>query len=343
MNDPLDRLRAANPIPTSLTDAADRHSSIDKEVLFEEILAMPEQPTIIGQPAAERPARDFGAPPTHEEVTNASGPKRSRRWIPGVAAAAAVGVIGLGAVSLIPQTTTPAGAAMIQAAEQTESMESGIVTVGFSVAEGDGMEGSADSGIVLTSQFDGDDFSARLVESSGDASSEQLVGLEVRLVDGTLFGSDGERWFEVSDPIIETLLTTNGLPVDVRDSMAAAVVDLAKVAEGVEEVEPGHFTGIITGEETASVVSKYPSLNFFATELTGVDVEGEEIEFDLVLDETGAIDTVTLRDQDVEDPTSSEPTLNAIEIVVDFDDLGEPQAIEAPDGAIELDVGEFLD
>ncbi len=331
-DDPLfDALRAANPVPTPPLPSA------DADQLLQEILMS--DPTSPSQ-------RDFGPAPTKDELTPRRN--RTRRFALTGAAAATAAVVGFGAVALAPGSSTPAQAAMVSAAEDTEAVRSGtaIVTVDTSVDE------RLDD-LVLVTAFDGSDLSATL--ETGSLGVDFGGDPEVRLVDGVIYLSivDGQ-WFSVEDPRITDLVAASGLPVDIRNDLSRAIVELVESASDVEELESGHFTATVSVDEIRRIAENYPTLGLYSDSVLNdnvlndsvlnekeldADVGEHRVAIDLVLDDAGLIDVVTIGTSAV-DPDTDEAIDGSIRI--DLNDLGTPQTIDAPADATPMDLAALL-
>lgn len=327
MTDPIDRLRAANPVsPTP--DAAQSPAA---RALFQEITMSDPTATIdssASTPEPQRASSPFSPPPTAEQMAAAKAPRKlPRRGALTAAAAAAAAVIGVGAVSLIPGSTTPAAAAMLDAAQQTQAADSGTITVTLDVDADD------DSGqFSLITDYDGDDLAARLAGSNEFGLGGEAP--QLRVVDDVIYVNDGGQWFSVSDDRVMSLLTTFGLPTDVRQTMSAGVVELIELADDAEENADGSFTATVTVEEVRLVAEGFPSFALFADEALPEDVADQELQLDVVLDGNGLIDTVTLGADDLDE---GDGTPVRADVTVDFDDLDAGAAIEAPADAEALD------
>lgn len=322
MTDPIDHLRAANPVSPS-SDAAQSPAA---RALFQEItMSDPNSTTATAPQPAPSP---FSPPPSAEEMAASKAPRKlPRRGALTVAAAAAAAVIGVGAVSLIPGASTPAAAAMLDAAQQTQAADSGTITVTLDVADAD------ESGqLSLITDYDGDDLSARL-----DGSTEFGFGGEapqLRVVDDVIYINDGDQWFSVSDDRVMSLLTTFGLPTDVRQTMSAGVVELIELADDAVENADGSFSATVTAEDVQTVAEGFPSFALFTDEALPDDVAGQEFALDVVLDDNGLIDTVTLGADDIDE---GDGTPVEAGVTVDFDDLDAGSSIEAPADAEAID------
>ncbi len=291
-------------------------------------------------------SRGFGPAPTKDELTPRR--HRTRRFALTGAAAATAAVVGFGAVALAPGSSTPAQAAMVSAAEDTEAVRTGtaIVTVDTSVDE------RLDE-LVLVTVFDGSDLSATL--ETGSLGFDFGGDPEVRLVDGVIYLSiaDGE-WFSVEDPRITDLVATSGLPVDIRNDLSRGIVELVKTASDVEELEPGHFTATVSVDEIRRIAENYPTLGLYSDRVLNdsainekvlddsdlpADIGEHRVAIDLVLDEAGLIDVVTIGTSAI-DPDTAETVDGSIRI--DLNDLGTPQTIEAPADATPMDLAAML-
>ncbi len=321
----LEALANANPIPDPNDLPA---SAVRADALFEEI-------TMTSHPTDPSTIRDFGPAPSKDEFA----PRRARKRgfaITGVAAATAAAV-GIGVVALGPGSVPEAHAAMISAAEDTEAARAGtaIITV---IAD----DGSGEQQLLLTTAFDGSDLTATI--SGDDLPSPLGATPEVRVVDGTIYLSLGDGWFAIDDPAIADLLTTTGLPVDVRDSLSNGIVELVKSASNVEQLDSTHFRATVTLEEARALAADLPSLALFTDRALGAgdlpaDVAEQPFDIDLVLDADGLIDVVTIGTNAV-DPESGE-TVNG-SVSIDLNDLGSAQTIEAPADAQPLDITSLL-
>ncbi len=328
MNDPIDDLRAANPVSPS----ADAAQSPAARALFQEItMSNPNSSTATASQPAPSP---FSPPPSAQEMAASKAPRKlPRRGALTAAAAAAAAVIGVGAVSLIPGATTPAAAAMLDAAQQTQAADSGTITVTLDVA------GSDDDGrFSLITDYDGDDLAARL-----DGSAEFGIGgvaPQLRVVDDVIYVNDGDQWFSVSDERVMSLLTTFGLPTDVRQTMSAGVVELIELADDAVENADGSFSATVTVDEVRLIAEGFPSFALFADEALPDDVAAQELSLDVVLDDSGLIDTVTLGADDLDE---GDGTPVEAGVTVDFDDLDAGSSIDAPADAEAIDFSGFAD
>lgn len=346
----LAQLRAADPVPQPAdpTRQGAAPSAAHAASLFEEITMS--DPTL-SDPTLTDPTtnatsaddlRDFGPAPQRDELA----PKRTGRrlaWT-GVAAATAA-VVGFGAVSLGPGSTSEVQAAMISAAENTEAARAGtaIITVSSDLGDRAPMGANLDE-LVLTTAFDGSDLMASL--DTADLGMPIGGSPEVRIVDGVIYLSLGDStWYSVEDARIVDLLTTAGLPVDIRNDLSQGIVELVKSAENVEEIEPGHFRATVTVEEARRLAEDFPSLGLYTdralteTDELPAEIAEQPLEIDLVLDSEGLIDVVTIG-ATLDDPDSTESLRGSIRI--DMNDLGTAQAIEAPADAEPIDLGSFL-
>lgn len=333
MTDPIDRLRAANPVSPN-PDAAHAPAA---RALFQEITMT--DPTATIDPSG--PTNDstaapspFSPPPTAEQMAASKAPRKlPRRGAMTAAAAAAAAVIGVGAVSLIPGSLTPAAAAMLDAAQQTQAADSGTITVTLDV---DGIDEAGQ--VSLITDYAGDDLSARL--DGPDAFGLGGDAPQIRIVDDVIYLNDGGQWFSVADERVMSLLTTFGLPTDVRQTMSAGVVELIELADDAEENADGSFTATVTAEEVRLVAEGFPSFALFADEALPEEVADQELQLDVVLDDNGLIDTVTLGADDLDEGDGSPVRAD---VTVDFDDLDAGAAIEAPADAEVIDFSGVAD
>ncbi|MEZ5377340.1 MAG: hypothetical protein R2733_12615 [Acidimicrobiales bacterium] len=321
-NDPiLAALRDANPVPDPRRLAGE-----STDALFQEI-------TMTTSTDAAN-ARDFGPAPTKDEIA----PRRARRKrgvaLTGAAAATAAAV-GFGVVAFGPGSVPEAHAAMISAAENTDAARSGTAVITVTTDAEGGHE------FVLTTAFDGSDLSASV---SGDDLASEIGGTpELRVVGGTIYVSDGDQWYSIDDPRIADFLSAAGMPVDVRNTLSDGIVELVKSASNVEQLDARHYRATVTVGEAQRLAADFPSLGVFTdrigSEQLPADVADQPLDIDLVLDDNGLIDVVTI-DADAVDPSTGEAMSGSISI--DLNDLGITQTIEAPADAQPMDMGRML-
>ncbi len=363
MNDPIDNLRSANPVPTDQNSA---HSA-RAEALFQEITmtdpntinpntidpntllpntaatttsaaAAAASTSVAPQSAAAVSSSPFTAPPSREAMTRTNTRRRpSRKTKVGTAAAAAAAVIGFGTFSLIPGAVSPAAASMLSAAEQTQAADSGTVTVTLNVSEGSDAET-----VSLITNYSNDDLAARLEAGDFDLGPNTP---EIRIVDDVIYVSDGDAWYSANDPRLVSLFGTLGLPTDVRQTMSAGVVELLERADDAVEVSDGVFEATVTVAEVQEVAEGFPGFGVVAGDAFGdedlpADVAEEVLSLDVVLDADGLIDTVTLGADDFDDSAAGSPSVDAA-VTIDFDDLDAGVTIVAPENAEEVDLDGF--
>ncbi len=338
MTDPIDLLRSANPV-TDTDKTTLNHDQMLRAITRDNAAHL--APAVEATPAADRPV--FSPPPSREAVSaEVSRGPRTRRVLAGVAAAGLVGAMGFGVASLIPASSTPAAAAMVNAATATEAADSGTVMLTFS------LEGGTDAeSLSLFTRFDGDDLSASFAGAQGPFASEVPTGLEARIVDGEIFASDGQSWYHVDDPRARTALELAGFPINVGDA-AAAVSEIVTATDGVVEVEPGRFTGTVTAAELREVAADNPSVSVFTDQILGSTISGsefddEEISIDMRVDENGAIDVISVGTVAQASETNGLDEDVSGTLVIDFEDLGSEQVIERPADAQPLDLTELAD
>ncbi len=338
--DPLDALRAANPSPA---DNPVTGLPLDRARLFQEITMSPADPTASTspEPTAPEPARSFGPAPTRDELEPRRRVRTGRRFaLTGVAAATAVAV-GFGVVALVPGSTSAAEAAVVKAAQATEASDAGTAVITVDL---EGLDGRADGfspgSLVLSTAFDGSDLSARL---DGDQAGSFGFGgaPEVRVVDGVIYLDIGDgTWYSVDDPNLATLLSTVGLPVDIRSDLSSGIVELVTSADDVQDLGSGRYRATVTVEEARRLADAYPSLGLYTDRMLPAEVAQQPLQIELVLDGSGLIDVVTIGTA-LTDP--DDPSITATgSITIDFNDLGVDQDIVAPLGAEPLDLGSML-
>ncbi len=345
--DPLDVLRAANPSPANLPLA---EFTLDRSRLLQEItMSDPTQsdPTQSDPTQSESLTssdaglRSFGPAPSKDELMPRRTARSGRRFaITGVAAASAVAV-GFGVVALGPGSTTSAEAAVVKAAQATEASDSGTATITIGVDGLDAsLDGAPDGSFVLSTAFDGTDLSARL---DGDQAGNFGFGgaPEVRVVDGVIYLNIGDgSWYSVDDPNIATMLSTVGLPIDIRSDLSSGIVELVTSADNVEDLGDSRYRATVTVEEARRLADSYPSLGLYTDRMLPAEIAQQPLEIELVLDGNGLIDVVTIGATltDPDDPSASAGG----SITIDFNDLGIDQDIVAPEGAETLDLGSLL-
>ncbi|MFV0526634.1 MAG: hypothetical protein ACK5RL_19295 [Acidimicrobiales bacterium] len=339
--DPIELLARANPVPPSTTGAA---ATPEARRRFQEIImTTPTPDRSTPDPIAEPvnvPEPGF-APPTIAALTASEQRRgRLRRWgVPATAAAAAAAVVAAGVAVILPGSTPAAAEAMVSAAQTTGSAESGSVVITANMASG-GEAGNFE----MVSHFDGDDLTMILEPGEGLDPADEFDQVELRLVDGVAyFMDDTGAWYSVDDPAVTSVVS--GLaPIDVKDQVASGLIDIATNAENAEEVEPGHYTATTTMAELADLIPANPVLDGTSgLEANEVDRElppelaGQQVNLDIRLDDTDQIDIVTFTGVDL---TDEQGTPVSAEVVVDFQDLGVPQDIEAPASAQPVDLSD---
>lgn len=326
-SDPLERLRAANPVPGS------SNSAPAPDAVFEDIIMTSNSP--FGPP----PVRTApSAPPT--------SPRRGRRFAIAGVAAAAVAAVGVTAPGWFGDDLSPAHAALVAAANSTAAMESGTAIVELS--------GFDDHRLMLESGFHGEDLSI-VVATDGHGLGHRVTefsrDLELRVVDRVVYLQLGEdQWISVDDARIAPLLSGTPLAVDVRSNLARSVTDLVRNAQDVEEPAPNHFVATVTVEELTSLL---PLSEQFLAGSSGLsDAEATlAVRVELTLDAEGMIDVMTLshdlstsrgaapsmpsREDATNNPATnhSAPDDHIVVITIDFNDLGQGAPIPVPENA----------
>lgn len=330
--DPLDDRSlptAGDPTPRQLlesimTDTTDTAPSLD-----------PASDGLDAPAGGKAPILDL---PTVAGVDRFSPRRRSRATL--LAAVAAVVAIVAGFALFSPGSTEPALAAVHSAAQATADFDSGRVTTTFAVTGADGDGGVETITGTAEAVFSGDDV-AVTGEIDGGVEGAPINELpptvELRLIDGTVYGSDGTTWYA---------LETGGF----IGSTAADMIDPRNVLAEVEElldtteVGPATVDGIATTHYQSIVDLADSSLResgWLPTDAPDVDIEGE-LTVDLFIDGDGLLRRLVVSGgADItEDGESGTATL---EVVTTFGDLGADIDIETPTDAVDVMDAETFD
>jgi len=341
----LGRLRSADPVDPAALPAANDPSA---QRLVEMIMHNePNTSNDQGEPAVfeAAPANDFGPPslaPTHTR-------RRPRRLGLMVGTAAAAIMLLVGALVFLPQSSSPALAAVKSAAQATAVTDSGRVSVVFSAEghadaetgadEADG-ESESVSGMVEGSFDDANiafslDFAAL---SDGFEDAAPPVS-ETRLVDGVLYVLDDETgvWRSIEAPAI-----LGSSLVDIVDprQVLTTVQELIETEEiGPATIEDPAGTSVETIQYRSVVDLGDESLGqsgwLAGMDLADIDAEGQ-VTVDLYVEEGGLLRQLDLSG-DLQEPDGGSGTAT-FEIVTSFYDLGGDVTIEAPTDAEPFDL-----
>lgn len=261
-----------------------------------------------------------------------------RRWRTSLMAAAAVFILVAGFVLFSPDNTTPALAAVHQAARTTAEVDSGRVSTIFTLEGTDGTSSETVSG-ELQGSFSGADvaFEVNFEEGLEDDLVGNDVGLpstvEGRMIDGILYGYDGGQWYSVD---------TGGLIgqqlVDFIDPRS--VLETVEELIETEEVGPATVNGVATTQYRSIVDLGGDSLagsGWLALQQVDIEADGEII-VDLYVDGDGVLRQFDITG-DVQAPEGEEGAATFL-VQTTFFDLGADISIEAP--AAE-DISELFD
>ncbi|MGI9616947.1 MAG: hypothetical protein ACR2QO_28785 [Acidimicrobiales bacterium] len=336
----LARLADADPIdpttlPTSTAPAAQK--------LLEEIMTNGHQltgPDSNTDPSPNTdPHPDHGAEvldlPEVDGIDRYAAPRRQRLGV--IAAIAAVFIAIVGFVVVSPNGTEPALASVQSAARATAEIESGRATTTFELEATDGDRSEMLSGEVQTefsgtnvaASFSLDELAGELAEGNANFLPESV---DVRLVDGVLYGYDGEQWFAVETG--GTLGQSVVERVDPR-SVLETVQDLVETTEvgaaDIDGVETTHYQSVVDLADESLQESGW--LPFDAAD---IEADGE-MTIDLYVDADGLLrQLVVSGDAAATDGSNGSGT---VLITSTFSDFGADITIEAPEAAEFLDPG----
>jgi hypothetical protein len=262
------------------------------------------------------------------DMHRARRPRRSRAYLAAVAAAV---VLLVGSLAIfIPGSSAPALAAVHSAAQATADIDSGTITVTFTLNGTAGDEPGSLAGR-LVSSYNGTDasFDLDIDDLTGALASAVPPAVEARFVDGVAYLSDGDGWYS---------MTTGGIVdqaiIDLIDprSVLPTVQELTET----EEVGPAEIDGVATTHYRSVVDLGDESLTrsgWLAMDFADVDAEGEVV-IDLFVDASGL-----LRQLDVSGDVSDSSAAGhdaSFTVSTSFTDFGGDIVIEAPAGAVEL-------
>ena len=254
-------------------------------------------------------------------------PRRQRLGV--IAAIAAVFIVVVGFIVLSPDGTEPALASVQSAARATAEAESGRATTTFVLEASDGATSETLSGEVLT-EFSGTNVAATIDVDDGGPAAGYFDEIEVRFVDGVIYGNDGTGWYaaETGGALGEAAVER----VDPR-TVLQTVQDLAATTE----IGPADVDGVATTHYQSVVDLQDESLResgWLPVDTAEIEAEGE-VTIDLFVDDDGLLRQLVVAG-DVA-ATDGSNGLGTVLVTSSFFDFGADISIEAPEGA------EFLD
>ncbi len=311
----MDQLRQSDPVVDSALPSPGDPTT---QQLIERIMNDEETMT--------SPINHQSEPLEHPAVTQAKRqagkPRRRLGYL--IASAAAVVFLVAGALTLAPQSTEPALAAVHSAAAATSEVDSGRVTI---VADADGTDGAESQSLTgrVDAAFSGEDFEATIAidEAPSDAGFEDLPVSESRLVDGVVYIGDGTQWYSIEAP--EFLGEQLQDAIDPR-SVLERVEELVEASEvgtvTVDGVETTHYQSVVDLQDES-----LGQAGWLPIDGADVDVEGE-VQVDLFVDADGLLRKLELSG-DLNEPSDGEGAA-VFNLSIGFSDLGADLTIEAP-------------
>jgi hypothetical protein len=273
--------------------------------------------------------------PQVEGIDRYAAPRRQRLAV--IAAVAAVFLAVVGFIVVSPSGTEPALASVHSAARATAEAERGRSMTTFELQATDGEMSETVAGRVAT-EFDGTNVAATidLDELSAEANSFVPTSVDVRLVDGVIYGRDGDSWyaFETGGAIGQTAVEQ----VDPR-SVLETVQDLVATTE----IGPAVIDGVDTTHYQSVVDLADESLResgWLPVDTAEIEADGE-LTIDLYVDDDGLLrQLVVSGDAVATDGSNGAATLL---VTSSFFDFGADITIEAPEAAEFIDPGTHAD
>lgn len=309
----LSALRSANPVDATTIDAGNDAA----EAMLAGVLADNQRYEAYRAPTAT------GAAP--------------RRWGAMVAVAAVVALIAGAVAVFAPVGSSPALAAVQQAATNAASASSGQALTDFSVdGRAEGESGSLSGRLTVT--FDGEDLMAtaevdELPEQMSEADASFLADAEMRYVDGTLYVTeDGQSWMAAETP---TMVAESMLSYMDGRKVLGMVSDLTDVEEiGTETVLDApttHYRGLVDLSEAATSGAEWlpPMVAQADDHLDGQATIDLWVGDDDLLRRVSVVGN--LAPSDVDDGSVGAE----YRVTTDFVELGQDQSITVPEGSIE--------
>ena len=333
-NELLARLSDADPIDT--TDLP-TPSSPRARALLEDIMTS-ETPT--SDPAHvptegegdEAPLLDL---PSVEGIDRYASPRRQRLGVIAAIAAAFVAIVGFLVVS--PGGTEPALASVHSAARATAEADSGRATTTFVLEATDGTNSESVAGEMQT-EFSGTDVAATVdLDELGDEAGDLLpAGVEMRFVDGVVYGRDGDVWYAVEtggtfgQAAIERIDPRNVLET-VQSLVATTEVGAAEIGG----VATTHYQSVIDLADESLRDSGWLPVDPAEIEAAGA------MTIDLFVDDEGLLRQLVVSGDVV--ATDGSGGSGTVLITSSFFDFGADITIEAPATAEFIDPGNELE
>lgn len=272
------------------------------------------------------PERPFGAPPSPPE----RGPSSGRRLGFLAATAAAVVALVAGVLVLAPDNTTPALAAVQEAAEDTANADTGRATTTFSVEGGTETERESVGG-QLDAVFAGQDLAVTVEITDGieEYQRSELDQIESRLVDGVVYGREsGGEWIAIEAPeIVGDQLTQFIDPRSVLETVQSLIETEEVGSTTIDGVDTTQYQSIIDlGDDT---LGQSGWLSGLEAQLD-VDPDGL-VTVDLYIDNDGNLRQIDITG-DVEATDSGETGDATFSVSTVFSDIGSDLTVEAPEG-----------
>ncbi len=257
-----------------------------------------------------------------------AAPRRQRLGV--IAAIAAVFIVVTGFVVLSPDGTEPALASVQSAARATAEIESGRASTTFELRATDGTTAEVLSGEVLT-EFSGMDIAATIdVDEDAGRASGLPDDIEVRLVDGVIYGHDGTSWYAADTG--GTLGQAAVERVDPR-TVLQAVQDLVATTEvgeaDVDGVDTTHYQSVVDLHDESLRES-----GWLPVDTAEIEAEGE-VTIDLFVDRDGLLRRLVVSG-DVA-ATDGSNGAGTVLVTSSFFDFGADISIEAPEDAAFID------
>lgn len=315
-DDVMNALRAADPVDPGQLPAADNPQA---QNLLRQAMA---DPWAADQQLADQPVHFVPAPQVNRKHKTAAARYRGRGL---VAVAAAVVLIVAGFLVFSPNGTTPALAAVHNAAAETAAVRSGRVTTTFDLtgAPTDGTAGSG--GGTLNAVFSGQDASVSLsgVHADDPSVADHVQGVESRLVNGVVYVNDGQQWMSLpANGLITSTVSSYLNPRTVLDAVNKLATAEKIGPATMDGVEVTHYRSVVDlgGQSVASWIAG------LAPEMEPIKADGQAT-VDTYIDADGLLRHLDVAGQ-AKDPAGSGSGTFSVTTV--FSDLGSKLSIEAP-------------
>jgi hypothetical protein len=287
--------------------------------------------------------------------TYASGPsRRNRSRGLMIGAAAAVVLLALAALTLVPINTTSAVAEVQSAAAATDAARSGRIDTVFSLdgsgthSDGDGTETVEDVSVdgTVTMLYRGDDL--QLSVELDELPFEGLDGADggpdlaaatndIRLVDGIVYVKPYGEWLAIdTNGLVDSMITDQVNPREVlttiQELTEATEIGAATLDGPLDGLAVTHYQSVVDlGDETLS------SSGWVPFEAGTIESDGE-VTIDTYVDDDGLLRRLVVSGA-IEEATDTDSGSATFEIETNFTDLGDNVIIEAPEGAVEFGTG----